>query len=73
MPGSSEGKQADSAKLVMVIPVALKAAKKIVERLLPVGDTRITDDVLTPIFARHQGNMREVLFALYDLYEKYRC
>jgi len=49
---------------------SLKLARQIVEQLLearccPFGAEEIRDR-----FARHQGNLREVLFDLYDLYER---
>ncbi len=44
-------------------------AWQIVEYLLARGEPLITRDDVRASFARHQGNLREMLFDLYDLYE----
>jgi GTPase SAR1 family protein len=44
-------------------------AWKIVQLLLQRGEPLITREDVHESFARHQGNLREMLFDLYDLYE----
>ncbi len=44
-------------------------AWKIVEYLLQQGEPLITREDVDACFLRHQGNLREMLFELYDLYE----
>ena len=46
-------------------------AQALVERLLP-GDGPISVADVAERFARHGGNLREILFDLYDLYEARR-
>jgi hypothetical protein len=41
-----------------------------VRGLLPPGDTIIQDDDVRRALASRQGNLREALFDLYDLYEQ---
>jgi hypothetical protein len=44
-------------------------ARKVVQQLLPVGALLPSDDELLHLFDVFHGNMREILFALYDHYE----
>jgi hypothetical protein len=44
-------------------------ARKVVEQLLPAGTEPPSDDELLHLFDVFHGNMREILFALYDRYE----
>jgi hypothetical protein len=45
--------------------------QRVVARLLDDGDAGwLRAEQLARLFAAHQGNVREVLFALYDLYEQ---
>lgn len=46
-----------------------KLANQLVQAMLPPGDTTITPADVTTALAQHSGNLREALFALYDLYE----
>ena len=50
----------------------LQTARQIVRRILPAGDATITDDDVAACFRAQQGNMRETLFALYDIYQQRR-
>lgn len=47
-------------------------ARRIVEQLLVDTPAQITAAEIDAAFARHQGDLRETLFALYDLYESRR-
>jgi hypothetical protein len=47
----------------------LELAQSLVRRLLPPGDRALSDADIAAAFARHPGNLRETLFALYDLYQ----
>lgn len=47
-------------------------AQQIVEQLLPEGSSLLTLDEVNRRFILHEGNLREVLFDLYDLYEQRR-
>lgn len=51
---------------------SLALAQQIVERLLPDGETCITPDDVAAAFARCGGNLRETLFALFDVYHARR-
>ena len=44
-------------------------ARKVVQRLLPAGDETISPEDIDRAFAGQQGNLRETLFALFDLYQ----
>ena len=44
-------------------------ARQIVARLLPVGDATITDADIARAYAAHGDNLRELLFALFDVYQ----
>jgi hypothetical protein len=48
---------------------SLATARKVVERLLPGGAEPPSDDELSHLLDVFHGNLREVLFALYDRYE----
>jgi len=50
--------------------ISLRLAQQIVEELLGDRAVRVTSAEVSERFARHQGNLREVLFDLYDLYEQ---
>ena len=47
-------------------------ARRIVGRLLDESEPRIAPEDVDAAFSRHEGNLRETLFALYDLYESRR-
>ena len=47
-------------------------AERIVEKLLPQGDETITPADVRAAFAQHGGNLRETLFALFDVYQARR-
>lgn len=49
-----------------------ETARQVVEQLMQKEKTTIADDVLAELFARHGGNIRELLFDLYDLFEQRR-
>ncbi|NQT17064.1 MAG: hypothetical protein HQ582_30180 [Planctomycetes bacterium] len=49
---------------------SLALAQRLVDRLLPQSSATITPDDIHDRFKRHRGNLREVLFDLYDLYEQ---
>jgi hypothetical protein len=51
---------------------SLTLARQLVERLLPEGPSPIRPEEVDRHFASHQGNLREVFFDLYDLYETRR-
>jgi hypothetical protein len=44
-------------------------ARRIVDRLLPEGDATISEADIAAACSRYGGNLREVLFALFDLYQ----
>lgn len=48
---------------------SLPSMQAIVARLLPMGCVLITPDDVARCYEQHRGNARELLFALYDLYE----
>jgi hypothetical protein len=48
---------------------SVAVTRRVVERLLPLGVPSPSDDELTHLFDVFHGNVREVLFALYDRYE----
>ena len=48
----------------------LALARSIVEHLLPDEAKRPDDAHLAALFRRHEGNLREVLFSLYDAHEE---
>ena len=54
--------------LVQTQPTA-DLARQVVQRLLPAGDTTISPDDIDRAFAAQQGNLRETLFALFDMYQ----
>ena len=47
----------------------LELAHLLVRRLLPSGDTTLSDADIAAAYASHPGNLRETLFALYDVYQ----
>lgn len=49
--------------------VSLELAQSIVEQLLPPGQTAIDGHSVADAFAAARGNLREMLFALYDRFE----
>jgi hypothetical protein len=52
---------------------SLELAEELVGRLLPTGlAAPVAADDVASSFRRHEGNLREVLFELYDLYESRR-
>ena len=48
---------------------SVEVAQQVVRRLLPRGDSTIADDDVRQAFATHQSNLRETLFALFDVYQ----
>jgi len=48
-------------------------AQQVVRRLLPPGDTTITPADVTAAFDKTDGNLRETLFALFDVYQSRRA
>ena len=48
----------------------LKTVRHLVRDLLPAGDQSIGDADVAAEFARQGGNVREILFGLYDLYQR---
>jgi len=44
-------------------------AGRLVQAMLPPGDTTISEADVTAALSKHRGNLREALFELYDLYE----
>lgn len=49
-----------------------RMATRVARSLLPAGDATVTDADIEAAFDAAGGNMRETLFALYDLYERRR-
>ena len=49
--------------------VSLELVQRLVGELVGGAESRITPDDVRQSFLRHQPNLREVFFALYDLYE----
>jgi hypothetical protein len=49
---------------------SLDLAQAVVAQLMPAGEIRISPASVAKRFAQYQGNLRETLFALYDLYEE---
>ena len=47
----------------------LDLAKRIVNRLLPPGDPAVTDSDIAAAYAQHPNNIRETLFALFDVHQ----
>ena len=48
---------------------SIEVAKQVVMKLLPPGDHTITADDVQTVFVKKQGNIRETLFELFDLYQ----
>jgi hypothetical protein len=55
--------------LVQMRPSAV-LMRRLVRRLWPEHDRLINDREIDACFAQHAGNVRETLFALYDLFEQ---
>jgi hypothetical protein len=55
--------------LLVEIRPKLATAQELFSRLLPEGDNLLNSSDVATMFARHDGNLRETLFGLYDLYE----
>lgn len=51
---------------------SLEMTERIVEQLLPEGQMTVTRADVQQTFVAHGGNLREVFFELYDLYERRR-
>ncbi len=51
----------------------VQLAEQIVEKLLPRGDVSITPADVRAAYAQHNGNLRETLFALFDVYQDRRA
>jgi hypothetical protein len=51
---------------------SLELARRIVNKLSGSDRDQIPEDVLASLYRLHQGNLREVLFGLYDHYERNR-
>ncbi len=51
---------------------SVELAERLVRSLAGEGDSPVMREKLIEFFAAHQGNLREMLFALYDLYERNR-
>jgi hypothetical protein len=51
---------------------SLALAQRIVKRLLPEGDSTVTPGDVEAAYAKCAGNLRETLFALFDIYQT-RC
>lgn len=51
------------------VAASVQTAQAVVERLLPQGNTVISSQKIAESFAAAHGDMREMLFALYDEYE----
>jgi hypothetical protein len=47
---------------------SLELARAVVARLAPEGDATVTDDDVALAFTEAKGNVREMLFALFDVY-----
>jgi energy-coupling factor transporter ATP-binding protein EcfA2 len=52
--------------------VSPESANRIVQELLKQSDYSISPEEIADRFARHEGNLRELLFELYDLFEQSR-
>ncbi len=50
----------------------LRVAQDVVDRLLPAGDDSIDEAIVAAHFAAARGNVREMLFGLYDHHERQR-
>jgi hypothetical protein len=48
---------------------SLEVTKEVVARLVEAADGRVTEDDVSEAFAASGGNVRETLFALYDIYQ----
>ena len=52
--------------------VSPELANRVVRELLKQSDYSISPQEIANRFARHEGNLRELLFELYDLFEQSR-
>jgi hypothetical protein len=57
---------------LLTLDASLAVAQQVVERLQAAFPRRITPEDVERRFAAQQGNLREMLFDLYDLYEQRR-
>lgn len=48
---------------------SLDLARQVVRRLMPAGDATLSDADIVAAFSAHPNNLRELLFALYDVYQ----
>jgi hypothetical protein len=48
---------------------SLELAQQLVSALLPPGDTTLSVEDISAAYRRHPDNLREMLFALYDVYQ----
>lgn len=58
---------------LLTTDVSLQMAMSIVSRLSNESEVSISDDDVAVSYHRCAGNMRDVLFELYDLYERRKC
>jgi hypothetical protein len=58
---------------LLAVEPSLAQAQRVVAALLPPGDATITPADVAQTFARQRANLRETLFALYDLYQARRA
>jgi hypothetical protein len=49
---------------------SLEMAQQVVRQLIQKKQMKISMEIIAELFARHGGNIRELLFDLYDLYEQ---
>jgi DNA replication protein DnaC len=49
---------------------SIETAHKVVERLMQHEQTKFSTDLINELFEKHRGNIRELLFDLYDMYEQ---
>lgn len=56
---------------LLVTSTSIELARRLVDQLLGDERSRIADDEVQRRFAAHEGNLREMLFDLYDRYEQH--
>jgi DNA replication protein DnaC len=49
---------------------SIETAHKVVERLMQHEQTKFSPDLINELFEKHRGDIRELLFDLYDMYEQ---
>ena len=49
---------------------SLEMAQQVVEQLMQNEKAAIASEIISELFDRHGGNVREMLFDLYDLFEQ---